>query len=91
MKHSLFSLSRLAAVVLVLSMCLSLSAQSLFWDSSAPARKLTLGARFDWNFARMGGSDVPDNYNGRNGFGFGAAADLNIFNSLSVNTGLFFT
>lgn len=91
MKKTLTTLpSRLAAVVLAMAMCLNLGAQSLFWDGGQPARKVTLGARFSWNFARMGG-DAPDNYNGRNGFGVGAAADINLVNSLSINTGLFFT
>ncbi|MBD5252218.1 MAG: PorT family protein [Bacteroides sp.] len=90
MKQPLLSLSRLAALMLALSFGFNLSAQSLFWNDGKPAERLTLGARFDWNFARLGG-DAPDNYNGRNGFGFGASADINIFKSLSVNTGLFFT
>ena len=91
MKKSLLTLSsRLAAVVLAMTMCINLSAQSLFWDEGAPASKVTLGARLGWNFARMGGG-VPDNYNGRNGIGLGTAVDVNLINSLSVNTGLFFT
>ena len=91
MKNPLFTLPfRLAVVVMALTMCLDLGAQSLFWYGGRAARAVTVGARFDWNFSRMGG-DAPDNYNGRNGFGFGASADINLVNSLSVNTGLFFT
>lgn len=81
---------RVLMAVLALTFCGRLPAQSLFWDASAPDSYLTLGARFDWNFARLGG-EHPDNYNGRNGFGFGVAADVNIVKSLSVNTGLGFT
>lgn len=75
--------------ILVLLSTVGASAQSLFWDSSEPYRKVTVGARLGWDFASIAG-EGSDYFDGRKGVAFGAEVDINLINSFSINTGLHF-
>jgi len=76
--------------ILVLLSTLGASAQSLFWDGSDPDKTVTLGARLGWNFASMAGKG-SGMFDGRKGVAFGAAVDVNLIKSFSINTGLYFS
>ena len=76
--------------ILVMFTALGASAQSLFWDSSDPDKAVTLGARLGWNFASMAGKG-SGMYDGRKAIALGAAVDVNLIKSFSINTGLYFT
>lgn len=68
----------------------SVSAQSLFWNSADAEKPVSFGARFGWNFASLAGKG-SGNFDGRKGVAFGAAVDFNLISSFSINTGLYFT
>lgn len=76
--------------ILVLMTSVGASAQSLFWDSSDPEKTLTFGARLGWNFASIAGKG-SDFFDGRKAFSVGAAVDVNLISSFSINTGLYFS
>lgn len=76
--------------IFVLLSAIGASAQSLLWDSTDPDKAVTVGARFGWNFASMAGKG-SSYYDGRKGVAFGAAVDVNLIKSFSINTGLYFT
>lgn len=76
--------------ILVLLSAVGASAQSLFWDGSDADKPVTIGARLGWNFASMAGKG-SDYYDGRKGIALGAAVDVNLIKSFSINTGLYFT
>lgn len=76
--------------IFVLLSAIGASAQSLLWDSTDPDKTVTVGARFGWNFASMAGKG-SSYYDGRKGVAFGAAVDVNLIKSFSINTGLYFT
>ncbi|MEZ3559170.1 MAG: PorT family protein [Duncaniella sp.] len=76
--------------ILVLLSAMGASAQSLLWDSAEPVKTVTVGARLGWNFASMAGKG-SGYYDGRKGVALGAAVDVNLIKSFSINTGLYFT
>lgn len=77
------------ALLMVLT-TLGASAQSLFWDSSDADKSVELGARLGWNFASLAGKGSGF-YDGRKGVALGAAVNVNLIRSFSINTGLFFS
>lgn len=64
-----------------------LSAQN-YWDGSRPDHRLTLGVRGGVNFSKLNNMGDGADMNFRTSYQFGLEADLNIFRSLSVNTGV---
>lgn len=76
--------------ILLAATAVGANAESLFWDSSDVDKTVTLGARLGWNFASVAGYG-HDLYDGRKGLALGAAVDINLIKSFSINTGLYFT
>lgn len=76
----------LAALVAV---CAFGASAQTFWDSEAPEKKVTFGVRAGLNIASV--TDKPSGVKSRTSFHAGVSADWNIINSLSVNSGLFYT
>lgn len=83
-------MKRILITLLVVLSVFGTKAQSLFWDSTDSDKTVTLGARLGWNFASQAGKG-SEAYDGRKGVAFGAAVDVNLIKSFSINTGLYFT
>lgn len=83
------SMKKIFAFVAATSVASAMSAQVNLWDDTKPAELLTYGVRAGLNVSDGvgGGFDVKS----KAGFFGGVAVDVNVFNSLSINSGLFFT
>lgn len=88
-KNLVMSMKKLFAFVAAVSVASAMSAQVNLWDDTKPAELLTYGVRAGFNVAdgAGGGVDVKSKL----GFFGGLAVDVNVVNSLSINSGLFFT
>lgn len=83
------SMKKIFAFVAAASVASAMSAQVNLWDNTKPAELLTYGVRAGLNVSdgAGGGFDVKSKV----GFFGGVAVDVNVLNSLSINSGLFFT
>lgn len=83
------SMKKIFAFVAAASVASAMSAQVNLWDNTKPAELLTYGVRAGLNVSdgAGGGFDVKS----KAGFFGGVAVDVNVLNSLSINSGLFFT
>lgn len=82
-------MKKIIAGVAGLVMAMGAQAQTGLWDSGKPAQPVTFGVRAGMNVANVGGDD--DDAKSKIGFFGGLGVDFNIVNSLSINSGLFFT
>lgn len=64
------------------------SAQVSFWDGEQAEKRLTWGVRAGMNLSSLGGDVESDS---KVGFKAGVSADINIVNSFSISTGLFYS
>lgn len=82
-------MKKIFAFVAAASVASAMSAQVNLWDNTKPAELLTYGVRAGLNVSdgAGGGFDVKSKV----GFFGGVAVDVNVLNSLSINSGLFFT
>ncbi|MCM1077603.1 MAG: porin family protein [Bacteroides sp.] len=78
---------RLMATVVVMAVASMAMAQVKFWDGSRAERPLTFGVRAGMNISELNVSGTETKF----GFFGGIAADINIVNSFSINSGAFFT
>lgn len=78
-------------IVFALLSCLAIgSAAQTYWDGSRPDHRLTVGLRAGGNFSKQyNDGDGADN-DFRPGFQGGLEIDLNLFRSLSLNTGAYY-
>ena len=83
-------MKKIIVAALMALVALGAGAQSLFWDSSDADKTVVFGGRFGWNFASVAGKG-SNYFDGRKGIAFGAAVDVNLIKSFSINTGLYFT
>lgn len=70
-------------------MAVGASAQVNFWDEGTPEKSVTFGGRLGLNVANVSG--LEGDWDARAGLRVGAAVDWHLINSLSINTGLYFT
>lgn len=82
-------MKKMIAGVAGLVMAMGVQAQTGLWDSGKPAQPVTFGVRAGMNVATVGGDE--DDAKSKIGFFGGLGVDFNIVNSLSINSGLFFT
>lgn len=82
-------MKKIIAGVAGLVMAMGAQAQTGLWDSGKPAQPVTFGVRAGMNVATVGGDE--DDAKSKIGFFGGLGVDFNIVNSLSINSGLFFT
>lgn len=82
-------MKKMIASVAGLVMAMGVQAQTGLWDSGKPAQPVTFGVRAGMNVATVGGDE--DDAKSKIGFFGGLGVDFNIVNSLSINSGLFFT
>lgn len=82
-------MKKIIAGVAGLVMAMGAQAQTGLWDSGKPAQPVTFGVRAGMNVANVGGDE--DDAKSKIGFFGGLGVDFNIVNSLSINSGLFFT
>lgn len=82
-------MKKIIAGVVGLVMAMGAQAQTGLWDSGKPAQPVTFGVRAGMNVATVGGDE--DDAKSKIGFFGGLGVDFNIVNSLSINSGLFFT
>ncbi|MDE6555514.1 MAG: PorT family protein [Duncaniella sp.] len=68
---------------------LGASAGVNFWDEGTPEQKVTYGARLGLNVANLNGH--YHDWDARSGLRLGAAVDWHLINSISINTGLYFS
>lgn len=78
---------RLFAAVVVAAVAVTATAQVRFWDGSRAERPLSFGVRAGMNISELNISGTDTKF----GFFGGLGADFNIVNSLSINSGVFFT
>lgn len=62
-----------------------------YWDGSRPDHRLTIGLRAGGNFAKQYNDGEGSDHDFRLGFQGGVEIDFNIFRSLSLNTGAYYT
>ncbi len=82
-------MKKIIAGVAGLVMAMGVQAQIGLWDDGKPAQPVTFGVRAGMNVANVGGDE--DDAKSKIGFFGGLGVDFNIVNSLSINSGLFFT
>ena len=82
-------MKKIIAGVAGLVMAMGAQAQTGLWDDGKPAQPVTFGVRAGMNVANVGGDE--DDAKSKIGFFGGLGVDFNIVNSLSINSGLFFT
>ena len=82
-------MKKIIAGVAGLVMAMGAQAQIGLWDDGKPAQLVTFGVRAGMNVANVGGDE--DDAKSKIGFFGGLGVDFNIVNSLSINSGLFFT
>lgn len=82
-------MKKMIAGVAGLVMAMGVQAQTGLWDSGKPDQPVTFGVRAGMNVATVGGDE--DDAKSKIGFFGGLGVDFNIVNSLSINSGLFFT
>lgn len=80
-------MKKIFAAILCLVMALGASAQVSLWDGSAPSQRLSFGARAGMNISEINVDGTDTKF----GFFGGLGVDINIVNSFSINSGLFFT
>ena len=82
-------MKKIIAGVAGLVMAMGAQAQTGLWDDGKPAQPVTFGVRAGMNVANVGGDE--DDAKSKIGFFGGLGVYFNIVNSLSINSGLFFT
>ena len=74
-------------ILLMLGCTIGLSAQN-YWDGSRPDHRFTVGVRGGVNFSKQNNTGEGADMDFRTSYQIGLEADVNIFRSLSVNTGV---
>ena len=78
----------LLAAVAAAAVTLPARGEVNFWDEGTPEKTVTYGARVGLNVSSLGGDFDWDS---KAGLQLGAAVDWHLINSISINTGLYFT